>query len=150
VDGYAASEDHGLMLIGDLQTVARPGPHPVRCRSSSTDRKHGRPRPPGRLLRAAASMTVAISGIARELDTTVAGAQTAIALFTLFMASLMIPGSKLTDIWGRKRCLVAGLALSDDLHPDHRGLPRRQDAGQVLRCGQQHRRTGRRDGPADR
>jgi predicted MFS family arabinose efflux permease len=27
------------------------------------------------------------------------------------MASLMIPGSKLTDIWGRKRCFVIGLAI---------------------------------------
>jgi MFS family permease len=27
------------------------------------------------------------------------------------MAALMIPGSKLTDIWGRKRCFVLGLAV---------------------------------------
>jgi MFS family permease len=32
-------------------------------------------------------------------------------LFTLVMAALMIPGSKLTDIWGRKRCFVLGLAV---------------------------------------
>src|SRR5690606_10824153 len=32
-------------------------------------------------------------------------------LFTLTMASLMIPGSKLTDIWGRKTCLLAGLGI---------------------------------------
>ena len=31
-------------------------------------------------------------------------------LFTLTMASLMIPGSKLTDIWGRKFCFIAGPA----------------------------------------
>jgi MFS family permease len=37
--------------------------------------------------------------------------QTAITLFTLTMAALMIPGSKLTDIWGRKRCFVLGLAV---------------------------------------
>ena len=37
--------------------------------------------------------------------------QTAITLFTLIMASLMIPGSKLTDIWGRKRCFIAGLIV---------------------------------------
>ena len=30
-------------------------------------------------------------------------------MFTLTMAALMIPGSKLTDIWGRKRCFVLGL-----------------------------------------
>ena len=34
--------------------------------------------------------------------------QTAI---TLTMAALMIPGSKLTDSWGRKRCFVLGLIV---------------------------------------
>jgi MFS family permease len=60
---------------------------------------------------AATNMNVAISAIARDLGSTVAGVQTAITLFTLVMAALMIPGSKLTDIWGRKRCFVAGLAI---------------------------------------
>src|SRR3984957_11678666 len=60
---------------------------------------------------AAANMNVAISSIAKDLDTTVIGVQTAITLFTLTMAGLMIPGSKLTDIWGRKRCFLAGLAV---------------------------------------
>ena len=60
---------------------------------------------------AATNMNVAISSIAHDLGTTVSGVQTAITLFTLTMASLMIPGSKLTDIWGRKRCFVWGLAV---------------------------------------
>jgi MFS family permease len=60
---------------------------------------------------AASNMNVAISAIAQDLGTTVSGVQTAITLFTLTMAALMIPGSKLTDIWGRKRCFVAGLAV---------------------------------------
>jgi MFS family permease len=60
---------------------------------------------------AATNMNVAISSIAADLHTTVIGVQTAITLFTLTMASLMIPGSKLTDIWGRKRCFVIGLAI---------------------------------------
>jgi MFS family permease len=60
---------------------------------------------------AATNMNVAISAIAKDLGTTVAGVQTAITLFTLTMAALMIPGSKLTDIWGRKRCFVIGLAV---------------------------------------
>src|SRR5262249_2215646 len=34
-----------------------------------------------------------------------------ITVFTLTMASLMIPGSKLTDIWGRKRCFIIGLII---------------------------------------
>src|SRR4029078_625895 len=37
--------------------------------------------------------------------------QTAITLFLLIMAILMIPCSKLTDRWGRKRCFMWGLAL---------------------------------------
>src|SRR6516162_5473974 len=60
---------------------------------------------------AATNMNVAISAIAKDLGTTVAGVQTAITLFTLTMAALMIPGSKLTDIWGRKRCFELGLII---------------------------------------
>jgi hypothetical protein len=45
----------------------------------------------------AASMNVAISAIARDLRTTVAGVQTAITLFTLTMAALMIPGPGVLD-----------------------------------------------------
>src|SRR6516164_8871026 len=60
---------------------------------------------------AATNMNVAISAIADDLGTTVAGVQTAITLFTLTMAALMIPGSKLTDIWGRKRCFILGLIV---------------------------------------
>ena len=47
---------------------------------------------------AATHMNVAISAIATDLDTSVRGLQTTITLFTLTMASLMIPGSKLSDI----------------------------------------------------
>jgi len=60
---------------------------------------------------AATNMNVAISNIAKDLGTTVIGLQTTITLFTLTMASLMIPGSKLTNIWGRKRCFVIGLVI---------------------------------------
>lgn len=60
---------------------------------------------------AATNMNVAITAIATDLGTTVAGVQTAITLFTLVMAALMIPGSKLTDIWGRKRCFIVGLII---------------------------------------
>ena len=60
---------------------------------------------------AATNMNVAISAIAKDLGTTVAGVQTAITLFTLTMAALMIPGSILTDIWGRKRCFLIGLIV---------------------------------------
>jgi MFS family permease len=60
---------------------------------------------------AATNMNVAISAIAKDLGTSVAGVQTAITLFTLTMAALMIPGSKLSDIWGRRRCFVGGLLV---------------------------------------
>src|SRR4051794_26725955 len=60
---------------------------------------------------AASNMNVAISTIADDLHTDVAGIQTTITLFTLTMAALMIPGSKLTDIWGRKFCFILGLVI---------------------------------------
>src|SRR5215510_6741784 len=60
---------------------------------------------------AATTMNVAISSIATDLGTTVSGVQTAITAFTLTMAALMIPGSKLTDIWGRKFCFRVGLLV---------------------------------------
>ncbi len=60
---------------------------------------------------AASNMNVAINDIAQDLGTDVSGVQMAITLFTLTMAALMIPGSKLTDIWGRKFCLRLGLLV---------------------------------------
>src|SRR6187549_1716448 len=60
---------------------------------------------------AASNMNVAISTIADDLNTDVAGIQTTITMFTLTMAALMIPGSKLTDIWGRKFCFRLGLIV---------------------------------------
>ena len=60
---------------------------------------------------AASNMNVAINDISRDLGTTVQGVQTAITFFTLTMAALMIPGSKLTDISGRKRIFRIGLAI---------------------------------------
>jgi MFS family permease len=56
-------------------------------------------------------MNVMINDISEDLDTTVQGVQLAITLFLLIMAILMIPGSKLTDRWGRKRCFIGGLML---------------------------------------
>jgi MFS family permease len=60
---------------------------------------------------AATNMNVAINDIAHDLGTDVFGVQSAITIFTLTMAALMIPGSKLTDIWGRKRCFVIGMYI---------------------------------------
>ena len=60
---------------------------------------------------AGSNMNVAISAIAEDLGTSVSGIQVTITLFTLTMAALMIPGSKLTDIWGRKFCFRIGLII---------------------------------------
>jgi MFS family permease len=60
---------------------------------------------------AGSNMNVAITSISSDLDTSVHGVQTAITLFLLIMAALMIPGSKLSDKWGRKRCLILGLTV---------------------------------------
>src|SRR3954463_6341896 len=60
---------------------------------------------------AGSNMNVMITDITSDLDTSVAGVQAAITLFLLIMAVLMIPCSKLTDRWGRKRCFTAGLVL---------------------------------------
>jgi MFS family permease len=60
---------------------------------------------------AGSNMNVMISDITKDLDTTVKGVQTTITLFLVIMAILMIPCSKLTDRWGRKRCFMGGLIL---------------------------------------
>jgi MFS family permease len=60
---------------------------------------------------AGSNMNVMISDISHDLNTTVQGVQITITLFLVIMAVLMIPCSKLTDRWGRKRCFMLGLAL---------------------------------------
>jgi MFS family permease len=60
---------------------------------------------------AGSNMNVMINDISQDLHTDVKGVQTTITLFLLIMAVLMIPCSKLTDRWGRKRCLIGGLTL---------------------------------------
>jgi MFS family permease len=60
---------------------------------------------------ACTNMNVAVTPIAHDLNTDVHGVQTAITFFTLTMAALMIPGSKLSDIWGRRLCFRLGLLI---------------------------------------
>ncbi|MFJ9037214.1 MFS transporter [Streptomyces sp. NPDC102406] len=60
---------------------------------------------------AGSNMNVMINDISEDLDTTVQGVQLAITIFLLVMAALMIPGGKLTDRYGRKRCLMTGLVV---------------------------------------
>ena len=56
-------------------------------------------------------MNVMITAISEDLNTTVQGVQIAITIFLLVMAALMIPGGKLTDRYGRKRCFMLGLVI---------------------------------------
>src|SRR6516164_3152776 len=60
---------------------------------------------------AGSNMNVMITDISHDLDTTVQGVQVAITIFLLVMAALMIPGGKLTDKFGRKRCFLLGLVV---------------------------------------
>src|SRR5215471_16498067 len=60
---------------------------------------------------AGSNMNVMINDMSKDLDTSVQGIQVAITIFLLVMAALMIPGGKLTDKFGRKRCFTIGLAV---------------------------------------
>src|SRR5271165_894181 len=60
---------------------------------------------------AGSNMNVMINDIKTDLNTSVQGVQVCITLFLLVMAALMIPGGKLTDKFGRKRCFLTGLTI---------------------------------------
>src|SRR4051812_21219515 len=54
-------------------------------------------------------MNVSISAVVRDLDTTVSGVQSAIALEALVSAAFILLSSKVGDLIGRKRAYVIGL-----------------------------------------
>jgi EmrB/QacA subfamily drug resistance transporter len=56
-------------------------------------------------------MNVSIATVADDLGTTVTGIQTAIVLYTLVMAMLMVTGGKIGSIIGRKRAFMLGLVV---------------------------------------
>ena len=56
-------------------------------------------------------MNTAIATVAKDVGTTVTGIQTAITLYTLVMASLMITGGKIGEIIGRKRAFTIGCVI---------------------------------------
>jgi MFS family permease len=60
---------------------------------------------------AGSNMNVMINDMSKDLHTSVQGIQTAITVFLLVMAALMIPAGKLTDKYGRKKCFRVGLAI---------------------------------------
>jgi MFS family permease len=58
-----------------------------------------------------AVMNVSIATVASDVGTTVTGIQTAITLYTLVMAALMITGGKIGEIIGRKRAFSIGCVI---------------------------------------
>src|SRR6476659_6575434 len=56
-------------------------------------------------------MNVAIATVAEDVGTTIEGIQTAITLYTLVMAMLMIPGGKVGSLIGRKRAFALGCVI---------------------------------------
>ena len=56
-------------------------------------------------------MNVSIATVAKDVGTTVTGVQTAITLYTLVMASLMVLGGKIGSIIGRKRAFSIGCVI---------------------------------------
>jgi MFS family permease len=56
-------------------------------------------------------MNVSISAVVRDLNTDVSGVQSAIAIEALVSAAFILIGSKVGDLFGRKRAYVLGLLL---------------------------------------
>src|SRR4249919_294794 len=56
-------------------------------------------------------MNVSIATVAKDVGTTVTGIQTAITLYTLVMACLMITGGKIGQNIGRKRAFAIGCVI---------------------------------------
>jgi Na+/melibiose symporter-like transporter len=56
-------------------------------------------------------MNVSIATVADDLGTTITGIQSAIVLYTLVMAMLMVTGGKIGSIIGRKRAFMLGLVI---------------------------------------
>ncbi len=56
-------------------------------------------------------MNVSIATVADDLDTSITGIQSAIVLYTLVMAMLMVTGGKIGSMIGRKRAFMLGLVI---------------------------------------
>jgi MFS family permease len=56
-------------------------------------------------------MNVSIATVAKDVDTTVTGIQSAIVLHTLVMAMLMVTGGKIGSMIGRRRAFIIGLGI---------------------------------------
>jgi MFS family permease len=74
-------------------------------------------------------MSVSISNVVEDLDTTVAGVQLAITVYTLVMAALMLTGGKIGDITGRRRAFAIGLSKTRHLPAKPDAMPEEARAG---------------------
>jgi MFS family permease len=57
------------------------------------------------------AMNVAVTSVVKSLDTTVSGVQSALVLYSLVMASFMLIGGKLGDVWGRRATFTIGISM---------------------------------------
>ncbi len=57
------------------------------------------------------AMNVAVTSVVKSLDTTVSGVQSALVLYSLVMASFMLIGGKLGDVWGRRTTFTLGISM---------------------------------------
>ena len=89
-------------------------------------------------------MNVSIATVAEDVGTDVTGIQTAITLYTLVMASLMITGGKIGGILGRKRAFahrlrhLRGRLAHDGARAEPAGAHPRLVAARGHRCRADH------------
>ncbi|MCX6374179.1 MAG: MFS transporter [Actinobacteria bacterium] len=57
------------------------------------------------------AMNVAVTSVVKSLGTTVSGVQSALVLYSLVMASFMLIGGKLGDVWGRRATFTIGISM---------------------------------------
>lgn len=57
------------------------------------------------------AMNVAVTSVVKSLGTTVSGVQSALVLYSLVMASFMLIGGKLGDVWGRRTTFMLGITM---------------------------------------
>jgi MFS family permease len=106
----------GLLLLGDV----RASPRTDGCSDlmAPAESSNGIPRQ-GILLAAAmfvfvidtSFMNVSISAVVKDLDTTVSGVQSAVAIEALVSAAFILISSKVGDLFGRKRAFVVGMVF---------------------------------------
>src|ERR687896_2345058 len=57
------------------------------------------------------AVIVALHSIGEDLGFSRAGLQWVVSAYVLFFAGFLLLAGRVADVWGRRRCFVAGLAL---------------------------------------